>query len=151
MTLHALPEESLHRVLCVVAQPDDMEYGTFAAVARWTARGIEVGYLLLIRGDAGMPNPPRRRRGCDGLLGDPQPVRDSRLLRPSVMALTNRIAWFTTSIVSRPAPSATLSGLALHHTGVGNELSLEQRVRLREITDPSRAVADRGGRLDDRL
>src|SRR5262249_57027099 len=36
----------------------DMEYGTSAAVARWTARGVEVGYLLLTRGEAGMPNPP---------------------------------------------------------------------------------------------
>jgi len=54
----ALPEESFRRVLCVVAHPDDMEYGTSAAVARWTARGIEVGYLLLTHGEAGMPNPP---------------------------------------------------------------------------------------------
>jgi LmbE family N-acetylglucosaminyl deacetylase len=58
MSLPALPEESIRRVLCVVAHPDDMEYGTSAAVARWTARGIEVGYLLLTRGEAGMPNPP---------------------------------------------------------------------------------------------
>nr|WP_245718538.1 alpha/beta fold hydrolase [Nocardia miyunensis] len=58
MTLPTLPEESFRRVLCVVAHPDDMEYGTSAAVARWTARGIEVGYLLLTRGEAGMPNPP---------------------------------------------------------------------------------------------
>ncbi|MFF7445625.1 MULTISPECIES: PIG-L family deacetylase [unclassified Streptomyces] len=58
MTLPALPEESFQRVLCVVAHPDDMEYGTSAAVARWTARGIEVAYLLLTRGEAGMPNPP---------------------------------------------------------------------------------------------
>lgn len=58
MTLPPLPEESFRRVLCVVAHPDDMEYGTSAAVARWTARGIEVGYLLLTRGEAGMPNPP---------------------------------------------------------------------------------------------
>ncbi|MGV9361067.1 PIG-L deacetylase family protein [Amycolatopsis sp. NPDC003731] len=58
MTLPALPEESFRRVLCIVAHPDDMEYGTSAAVARWTARGIEVGYLLLTRGEAGMPNPP---------------------------------------------------------------------------------------------
>jgi LmbE family N-acetylglucosaminyl deacetylase len=56
--LPALPEETFRRVLCVVAHPDDMEYGTSAAVARWTARGIEVGYLLLTRGEAGMPNPP---------------------------------------------------------------------------------------------
>lgn len=58
MTLPALPEETFQRVLCVVAHPDDMEYGTSAAVARWTARGIEVGYLQLTRGEAGMPNPP---------------------------------------------------------------------------------------------
>ncbi|MGS2807342.1 PIG-L deacetylase family protein [Nocardia sp. MW-W600-9] len=58
MTLPALPEESFRRVLCVVAHPDDMEYGTSAAVARWTASGIEVGYLLLTRGEAGMPTPP---------------------------------------------------------------------------------------------
>jgi LmbE family N-acetylglucosaminyl deacetylase len=58
MTLPALPDDSFRRVLCVVAHPDDMEYGTSAAVARWTARGIQVGYLLLTRGEAGMPNPP---------------------------------------------------------------------------------------------
>ncbi|MFF0267697.1 PIG-L deacetylase family protein [Kribbella sp. NPDC004536] len=58
MTLPALPEESFQRVLCVVAHPDDMEYGASAAVARWTARGIEVAYLLLTRGEAGMPNAP---------------------------------------------------------------------------------------------
>ncbi|MGI5502063.1 PIG-L deacetylase family protein [Lentzea sp. CA-135723] len=58
MTLPALPEETFRRVLCVVAHPDDMEYGTSAAIARWTARNIEVGYLLLTAGEAGMPNPP---------------------------------------------------------------------------------------------
>jgi LmbE family N-acetylglucosaminyl deacetylase len=57
MTLPALPEE-FQRVLCVVAHPDDMEYGLSSAVARWIASGIEVGYLLLTRGEAGMPNPP---------------------------------------------------------------------------------------------
>ncbi|USX48538.1 PIG-L deacetylase family protein [Lentzea sp. HUAS12] len=74
MTVPALPEESFRRVLCVVAHPDDMEYGTSAAVARWTAKGIEVGYLLLTRGEAGMPNPPEetarlrvaeQRAACD--------------------------------------------------------------------------------------
>ncbi|HEY8474181.1 MAG TPA: PIG-L deacetylase family protein [Natronosporangium sp.] len=57
-TLPALPEETFQRVLCVAAHPDDVEYGTSAAIARWTALGIEVGYLLLTRGEAGMPNPP---------------------------------------------------------------------------------------------
>jgi LmbE family N-acetylglucosaminyl deacetylase len=66
-TLPALPDDDFRRVLCVVAHPDDVEYGTSSAVARWTARGVEVGYLLLTRGEAGMPNPPeetaRLRRG----------------------------------------------------------------------------------------
>src|SRR3954467_11376663 len=42
------------RVLCVVAHPDDVEYGTSSAVAAWTTRGIDVAYLLLTRGEAGM-------------------------------------------------------------------------------------------------
>jgi len=53
-TLPPLPDEALSRVLCVVAHPDDLEYGTSAAVAAWTSRGVEVAYLLLTRGEAGM-------------------------------------------------------------------------------------------------
>src|SRR5512139_1798764 len=56
--LPALPDGDFSRVLCVVAHPDDVEYGTSSAVARWTARGAEVAYLLLTRGEAGMPTPP---------------------------------------------------------------------------------------------
>src|SRR3954466_10131147 len=52
--LPALPDESFQRVLCVAAHPDDIEYGTSSAVAGWTARGVEVAYLLLTRGEAGM-------------------------------------------------------------------------------------------------
>ena len=52
--LPALPDGSFRRVLCVVAHPDDVEYGTSAAVAAWTARGADVAYLLLTRGEAGM-------------------------------------------------------------------------------------------------
>lgn len=66
-TLPALPDQDFRTVLCVVAHPDDVEYGTSAAVAQWVSRGVEVSYLLLTRGEAGMPNPPeetaRIRRG----------------------------------------------------------------------------------------
>ena len=65
--IEPLPDEDFRRVLCVVAHPDDLEYGTSAAVAEWTDRGIEVAYLLLTRGEAGMQIPPdecaRIRRG----------------------------------------------------------------------------------------
>lgn len=56
-----LPDGELQRVLCVVAHPDDVEYGTSSAVAAWTSRGVEVAYLLLTRGEAGMDaSPPAR-------------------------------------------------------------------------------------------
>ena len=56
-------EDAFRRVLCVVAHPDDVEYGISSAVAAWTARGLEVAYLLLTRGEAGMDgSPPERTR-----------------------------------------------------------------------------------------
>jgi LmbE family N-acetylglucosaminyl deacetylase len=48
------PVDAFQRVLCVVAHPDDVEYGTSSAVAAWTSQGIDVAYLLLTRGEAGM-------------------------------------------------------------------------------------------------
>ena len=55
------PDDAFRRVLCVVAHPDDVEYGMSSAVAAWTADGVEVAYLLLTRGEAGMDaSPPER-------------------------------------------------------------------------------------------
>lgn len=51
--LEPLPED-FSSVLCVVAHPDDIEYGTAAAVAKWTAAGKTVTYFLLTRGEAGI-------------------------------------------------------------------------------------------------
>lgn len=53
-TLEIFPSEHLSRVLCVVAHPDDMEYGGSAAVAEWTRAGVEVSYLLVTAGEAGI-------------------------------------------------------------------------------------------------
>jgi LmbE family N-acetylglucosaminyl deacetylase len=51
--LPALPED-WQRCLAVAAHPDDIEYGTASAVARWTAQGKQVTYLLATRGEAGI-------------------------------------------------------------------------------------------------
>src|SRR5215475_9133985 len=51
--LPALPED-WERCLAVAAHPDDIEYGTAGAVARWTAQGKQVTYLLATRGEAGI-------------------------------------------------------------------------------------------------
>ncbi len=56
--LPLLPDGDFRRVLGVVAHPDDIEYGTSAAVAAWTARGVEARYLMLTHGEAGMDGTP---------------------------------------------------------------------------------------------
>ena len=51
--LEPLPED-WDRALCVVAHPDDMEFGAAAAVARWTGQGKEVVYCMVTSGEAGI-------------------------------------------------------------------------------------------------
>jgi LmbE family N-acetylglucosaminyl deacetylase len=67
------PDDAFRRVLCVVAHPDDVEYGTASAVAEWTARGVEVAYLLLTRGGAGIdtlaPGPSGELRTREQIAG----------------------------------------------------------------------------------
>jgi LmbE family N-acetylglucosaminyl deacetylase len=50
--------DAFDSVLCVVAHPDDIEYGTAAAVAAWTAAGKTVTYWLATRGEAGIDTMP---------------------------------------------------------------------------------------------
>jgi LmbE family N-acetylglucosaminyl deacetylase len=47
-------DETWERALCVVAHPDDMEFGAAAAVARWTGQGKTVGYCMVTSGEAGI-------------------------------------------------------------------------------------------------
>jgi LmbE family N-acetylglucosaminyl deacetylase len=67
--------EDWQRALCVAAHPDDLEYGVASAVARWTAQGKEVTYLLVTRGEAGIDGldpaeaaPLREQEERDGAL-----------------------------------------------------------------------------------
>lgn len=53
MTLEPLPED-WHRALCIVAHPDDLEYGAASAVARWTTQGKKVVYCMVTSGEAGI-------------------------------------------------------------------------------------------------
>ena len=60
--LETLPED-WSRALAVVAHPDDLEYGASAAVARWTAAGKDVRYLLATRGEVGIDSMAPQRAG----------------------------------------------------------------------------------------
>jgi LmbE family N-acetylglucosaminyl deacetylase len=46
--------EDWERALCIVAHPDDMEFGAAAAVARWTGQGKQVVYCMVTSGEAGI-------------------------------------------------------------------------------------------------
>ena len=51
--LEPMPE-GWQRGMAIVAHPDDLEYGAASAVARWTAQGKEVAYVLASSGEAGI-------------------------------------------------------------------------------------------------
>lgn len=51
--LQPVPED-WERALAVVAHPDDLEYGSAAAIARWTAQGKHIVYALATSGEAGI-------------------------------------------------------------------------------------------------
>lgn len=56
--------EDWERALVVVAHPDDMEFGSASAVARWTDQGKHVVYALVTSGEAGIDGmDPERTRG----------------------------------------------------------------------------------------
>jgi LmbE family N-acetylglucosaminyl deacetylase len=46
-------DDSIARVLVVVAHPDDLDFGSAGTIAAFTGRGVEVSYCLVTSGDAG--------------------------------------------------------------------------------------------------
>ena len=56
-------DESWASALAIVAHPDDLEYGTAAAVARWTAQGKRITYCLATSGEAGIDGLEPERAG----------------------------------------------------------------------------------------
>ena len=57
------PAEHVERALCVLAHPDDVDFGTAGTIATWTAAGTEVSYCIVTDGDAGgFDDTPRERR-----------------------------------------------------------------------------------------
>ncbi len=52
-SLQPFPED-WQTALAVVAHPDDLEYGAASAIAKWTAGGKSVTYVMVSRGEAGI-------------------------------------------------------------------------------------------------
>src|ERR1700722_13079091 len=56
-------DETWASALAIVAHPDDLEYGTASAIARWTAQGKRVTYCLVTSGEAGIDSMPPDQAG----------------------------------------------------------------------------------------
>ena len=54
MTALEVLDESWSSALAIVAHPDDLEYGSASAIARWTGQGKRVAYCLATSGEAGI-------------------------------------------------------------------------------------------------
>jgi LmbE family N-acetylglucosaminyl deacetylase len=87
MILESVPE-TWARTLAVVAHPDDLEYGAASAIARWTANGRSVGYVIVTDGEAGIDAIPLTHRGrgpaAEGAAGQRRDRRRRRCQLPAL-------------------------------------------------------------------
>jgi LmbE family N-acetylglucosaminyl deacetylase len=60
--LQPVPEDWA-TALAVAAHPDDLEYGTAAAIARWTGQNKRIAYVLVTDGEAGIDGMEPERAG----------------------------------------------------------------------------------------
>jgi LmbE family N-acetylglucosaminyl deacetylase len=79
--LEPLPED-WQKALAVVAHPDDLEFGTAAAIARWTGQGKEIIYCLLTSGEAGIDGIEPAKAGP---LREAEQVESARIVGVSVV------------------------------------------------------------------
>ena len=62
-----LDDTEVKRALCVMAHPDDVDFGSGGTVAAWAKQGIEVSYCLVTDGDAGGFDPSVPRAEIAGI------------------------------------------------------------------------------------
>ena len=140
----------LERALCVVAHPDDMEFGSAAAVARWTGQGKEVVYCMVTSGEAGIDGMrprrvPARARGRGDRVG-----ADRRRRRVEFLGLPDGILEYgvplrraIAAVVRRHRPEIVITG-NFRETWGGRNLNQADHIATGRATLD--AVRDAGNR-----
>jgi LmbE family N-acetylglucosaminyl deacetylase len=147
--LAELPED-WSSALAVVAHPDDMEYGASCAVARWTAQGKTVRYLLATRGEAGMDGLPPEQAGplraqeqwaACAAVG----VRDLEFLDhpDGVIADAMRLRREVAAAIRRHRPDVVITGTHREIFGPGLFNMADHRVVGLAVLDAVRDAANR--------
>jgi LmbE family N-acetylglucosaminyl deacetylase len=62
-----IDDSEIERILCVMAHPDDVDFGLGGTVVTWTDAGIEVSYCMVTSGDAGGFDPDVPRSEIAGI------------------------------------------------------------------------------------
>jgi LmbE family N-acetylglucosaminyl deacetylase len=62
-----IDDKDIERILCVMAHPDDVDFGLGGTVATWTDAGIAVTYCMVTSGDAGGFDPAVPRSEIAGI------------------------------------------------------------------------------------
>jgi LmbE family N-acetylglucosaminyl deacetylase len=143
-------DEDWERALCIVAHPDDIEYGGAAAVARWTGQGKWVGYTMVTSGEAGIDgmDPAESRT-----VREAEQVESARIVGVDTvdfLGLTDGILEYgvglrrvLTAEIRRHRPDVVLTG-NFHATWGGRNLNQADHIAVgRAVLD---AVRDAGNR-----
>ena len=147
--LEPLPEDWA-RALCVVAHPDDMEFGAAAAVARWTGQGKDVTYCMVTSGEAGIdgmePDECRRVREAEQVASAAEvgvPDVEFLGLADGVLEYGVPLRAAIAHVVRRHRPDVVITG-NFRDTWGGNNLNQADHVATgRAVVD---AVRDAGNR-----
>jgi LmbE family N-acetylglucosaminyl deacetylase len=143
-------DESWERALCIVAHPDDMEFGAAAAVARWTGQGKSVAYCMATSGEAGIDgmHPDECRR-----VREAEQVESARIVGVEVvefLGLPDGVLEYgvplrrtLTAVVRRHRPDIVVTG-NFRETWGGHNLNQADHIAIgRGVVD---AVRDAGNR-----
>jgi LmbE family N-acetylglucosaminyl deacetylase len=147
--LTPLPEDWT-RALAVVAHPDDMEFGSAAAVARWTGQGKQVTYCMVTSGEAGIDSmdPEKCRR-----VREAEQIESARVVGVDVVEFLHQpdgileygvpLRREIAHVVRRHRPEIVLTG-NFHETFGGRNLNQADHIATgRAVLD---AVRDAGNR-----
>jgi LmbE family N-acetylglucosaminyl deacetylase len=143
-------DEDWQRALCIVAHPDDMEFGAAAAVARWTGQGKTVAYCMATSGEAGIDgmHPDECRR-----VREAEQVESARIvgvdaveflgLPDGVLEYGVPLRRTLTAVVRRHRPDVVVTG-NFRETWGGQNLNTPDHIAIgRGVVD---AVRDAGNR-----
>lgn len=102
------PVRAFSRALVIVAHPDDAEFGAAGTIARWTAMGTDVRYVVLTDGASGSADPEMTRERLRGLREEEQRAACKELGVSEVAFLGERDGYLEATIANRRLVAAEI-------------------------------------------